>query len=252
MALKCLVYVGGSPQHEIRTRISRVIARSGNRRKDLRAVVVAGGRVRAGQRVRGVLDRADLVIAADRGLEWCLELGATPDLVVGDFDSVSSEALETARERGWPIETHPVEKDATDGEIALRRALTRGATSVSLLGALDGEDRLDHGFANLLLLAFPETEGVNVRLVDEYREASLLRARELVELRGVRGDVVSLLPLTEPARGVTTWGLKYDLLGVPLHMGSTRGLSNELVWPHAQVQLADGLLLVVLERQRAG
>ena len=186
------------------------------------------------------------------GLERCLELEKAPDLVVGDFDSVSAAALETARERGWPIETHPVEKDATDGEIALRRALTRGASSVSVLGALDGEDRLDHGVANLLLLANPETEGVNVRLVDEYREASLLRARELVEFRGVRGDVVSLLPLTEPAHGVTTWGLKYELLGVPLHMGSTRGLSNELVWPHAQVQLADGLLLVVLERRHAG
>ena len=215
-------------------------------------MVVAGGHVRVGDRVRGALNSADLVIAADRGLERCLELEMAPDLVVGDFDSVSAAALETARERGWPIETHPVEKDATDGEIALRRALTRGASSVSVLGALDGEDRLDHGFANLLLLANPETEGVHVRLVDEHREASLLRARELVEFRGVRGDVVSLLPLTEPAHGVTTWGLKYELLGVPLHMGSTRGLSNELVWPHAQVQLADGLLLVVLERRHAG
>jgi thiamine pyrophosphokinase len=122
---------------------------------------------------------------------------------------------------------------------------------VTVFGALDGEDRLDHGFANLLLLGLPETEGVEVCLMDEYREARLLRARELVELHGARGDVVSLMPLTEPAAGVTTWGLKYELLGIPLHMGSTRGLSNELVWPHAQVQLADGRLLVLMERQRS-
>ncbi len=228
-----------------------MIADSEHGRKGSHAVVVAGGNVRVGDRVRRELSRADFVIAADRGLEKCVELHVVPDLVVGDFDSVNIAILDMARDRGWPIETHPVDKDATDGEIALRRALDRGASSVSILGALDGEDRLDHGFANLLLLVLPETERVHVRLVDEYREASLLRARGVVELRGVRGDVVSLLPLTEPANGVTTWGLKYDLLGVPLHMGSTRGLSNELVWPHAQVQLADGLLLVVLERQRA-
>ncbi len=216
----------------------------------LRAAVVAGGHLRIGDRVRSALRAADFVIAADRGLEHCLELGLEPDLVVGDFDSVGAGALETARTNGWPIETHPAEKDATDGEIALREALTRGATTVTVFGALDGEDRLDHGFANLLLLGLPETERVRVRLMDEYREASLLRARELVELHGVRGDVVSLMPLTEPAAGVTTWGLKYELLGIPLHMGSTRGLSNELVWPHAQIQLADGRLLVLMERHR--
>ena len=178
-----------------------------------------------------------------------MELGIEPHLVVGDFDSVGEDALGTARTRGWPIETHPAEKDATDGEIALREALTRGAGMVTVFGALDGEDRLDHGFANILLLGLPETEGAQVSLMDEHREARLLRARELVELHGARGDIVSLMPLTEPAAGVTTWGLKYELLGVPLHMGSTRGLSNELVWPHAQINLADGRLLVLMERQ---
>lgn len=228
-----------------------MIHRSGRGKSTLHAAVVAGGHLRIGDRVRTALQAADFVIAADRGLEHCLELGIEPDLVVGDFDSVGEDALETARTRGWPIETHPVEKDATDGEIALREALTRGAGMVTVFGALDGEDRLDHGFANILLLGLPETEGVQVSLMDEYREARLLRARELVELYGARGDVVSLMPLTEPAAGVTTWGLKYELLGVPLHMGSTRGLSNELVWPHAQIQLADGRLLVLMERQRS-
>jgi thiamine pyrophosphokinase len=215
----------------------------------LHVAIIAGGNLRAGSRVRVVLESADLVIAADRGLERCLELGVDPDLVVGDFDSVTDTALETARARGFPIETHPVEKDATDGEIALREALDRGANEVTLLGALDGEDRLDHGFANLLLLGLPETVGTQVRLLDEYRQASLLRAGDLVELHGNRGDIVSLMPLTEPAAGITTWGLKYDLLGIPLHMGSTRGISNELVWPHAQIQLAQGQLLVLMERQ---
>ena len=68
-------------------------------------------------------------------------------------------------------------------------------------------------------------------------------------LSGQRGDIVSLLPLTSVAEGVTTWGLKYDLSGITLKMGSTRGVSNELVWPEAQVGIATGMLVAFLERR---
>ena len=53
---------------------------------------------------------------------------------------------------------------------------------------------------------------------------------------------MSLLPLSDTGAVVTTWGLKYDLLGVRLEYGATRGVSNELAWPGAEVSVAEGML----------
>ena len=211
------------------------------------AVVVAGGRVSVGPRVRAAVESAELVIAADYGIVHCLAQGWVPNLVVGDFDSTPMSALRDARARGWEIKTYPAEKDATDGELALREAMRRGADQILMLGVLDGDDRFDHALANVLMLTQPETEGKNVRLMDEAREVRLLRSRETGEITGTAGDIVSLLPLSEIVNGVTTWGLKYDLSGIALYRGSTRGVSNELVWPVSQVQLVSGLLLVIHE-----
>jgi len=214
----------------------------------LTACIVAGGEVTPGDRVLAVLEESDIIIAADRGLDVCVELDITPTLCIGDFDSASEEAMRTARERGWPVVEYPSEKTATDGELALDEAISRGARRIRVLGALTGLDRLDHGAANLLLLAKPELSGIDIRLMDENREAFVLRKGESKSVTGQRGDYVTLLPLSDTGVTVTTWGLKYDLLGISLGYGSTRGVSNELTWQQANITVEEGLVLVLQER----
>ena len=218
----------------------------------LTACIVAGGDITPGDRVMDTLRRSDIIIAADRGLDACLELGITPTLCIGDFDSVSDDAVQTARERGWPVVEYPSEKAATDGELALDEAITRGAGKIRILGALTGLDRMDHGAANLLLLAKPEFSRIDIRLLDENREAFVLRKGASASVTGQRGDYVTLLPLSETGATVTTWGLKYDLLGISLGYGSTRGVSNELAWRHANITVEEGLVLVMQERVGSG
>ena len=65
------------------------------------------------------------MIAADAGLDHAEALGLPVDLVVGDLDSVSKEALERARRAGIAIEEHPAAKDQTDLELALDAAMER-------------------------------------------------------------------------------------------------------------------------------
>lgn len=214
----------------------------------LTACIVAGGDITPGDRVMTVLRESDIIIAADRGLDICVELGITPTLCIGDFDSASDDAIRTARERGWPLVEYPSEKTATDGELALDEAMTRGAKRIRILGALTGLDRLDHGVANLLLSARPDLSGIDIRLLDENREAFVLRKGASASLTGQRGDYVTLLPLSETGAAVTTWGLKYDLLGISLGYGSTRGVSNELAWQQANITVEEGRLLVLQER----
>src|SRR5262245_26352321 len=88
------------------------------------------------------LDRSAFVIAADSGLDHAAALGFTADVVVGDLDSVTPDALAEARARGADVEPHPAEKDETDLELALRKAVALGARRVTVIGG--GGGRHDH------------------------------------------------------------------------------------------------------------
>ncbi|HKZ29244.1 MAG TPA: thiamine pyrophosphokinase, partial [Acidimicrobiia bacterium] len=74
------------------------------------------------------------VVAADSGLDRARELGFEIDLLVGDLDSISSDGRQQAEANGTRIERHPVYKDATDMELALKAARRQGARRVIVIG----------------------------------------------------------------------------------------------------------------------
>ena len=115
--------------------------------------------------LRAALSRAleapDLVVGADGGALKAMSLGLRLDLVVGDGDSLAPERIVELRRGGIEVIIHPVDKDESDTELAVREALARGATSIAIVGAFGGT-RLEHSVANLLLLTLPELAGVDV------------------------------------------------------------------------------------------
>ena len=188
-----------------------------------------------------VLPTDAYVIAADSGLANAAGLGLHVDLLVGDMDSVGAAALSAAVDDGTEVERHPVAKDRTDIAIALDAALRRGTDRVTVVGGHGG--RLDHHLANALLLASARYASLHV---DAYMgPAHLHVVRDAVRLTGVRGELVSLLPMHGTAHGVVTEGLLYPLRSEDLPPGSTRGVSNELTGNAATVSLVDGVLLAV-------
>lgn len=188
---------------------------------------------------------AELVVAADGAADTLLAGGCRPGLVVGDLDSLLPSTLALLEAAGVPIERHPVEKDATDGELALRAALVRGATTIRVAGAFGGP-RLDHSIASLGLLALPDLQRIDVALITPTDTVRLLHGPVSHRLAGAPGDIVSLLPLSERVAGVTTAGLRYALAGATLDRGPTLGASNELMSPDASVAIADGMLIVTI------
>jgi thiamine pyrophosphokinase len=208
----------------------------------MKVVVVA-----AGDLAEGDLDEladAELVIAADGGAAALVASERRVDRIVGDLDSIDPGLVERLAEAGTAIERHPVDKEASDTELAVSSALAAGATQVVLLGAVGGP-RLDHELANLLLLADPSLAGIDLRAVHRPSVVRPLRGGERLELIGRVGDLVTLLPIGGEADGVTTGGLRWSLDAATLPLGGSRGLSNEVTAPDAWVSLERGTLLVV-------
>lgn len=193
-----------------------------------------------------------LVIAADGGARHAPGLDVRIDRWVGDGDSVEAALLDSLRAEGTTIDRSPRDKDESDTELAVATALAAGADRLSIVGALGGP-RLDHALANLTLLSLPELRNLDVRILTAGHRVRLLVADDpaptalasRLDLAGRVGDVVSLLPVGADVTGVSTEGLRYPLRDEPLRLGRTRGLSNVLVAPEAEVVIRTGRLLVV-------
>ena len=208
----------------------------------MRIVVIASGVLAPGDKTW--LDGADVVIAADGGANALDRLGRRPDRLVGDLDSADPALVERLEAAGTRIDRHPVDKEASDTELAVRAAMAEGAEKVDLLGATGGE-RLDHELANLLLLADPDFAGIELRTIVGATTVRAARGGQEMALQGTPGDLVTLLPIGGDAVGVTTSGLRWPLDGATLRMGGSRGLSNVIDAGGASVRLTDGILLVV-------
>lgn len=202
--------------------------------------VVAGGELPEPQRFAPFARAANLVIAADAGYDYLLAMGARPQLLLGDLDSISPTALADARRAAVTMETFPTEKDCTDTELVLREAVRRGAACVLACGTFG--DRLDHTLANVLLLASPALRETDVRLLDARQEVRLVHGS--VQLRTQPGETISLLPVGGEVRGVTTTGLYYPLSDATLQTGPALGISNVAVGEDVAVRAASGALLI--------
>lgn len=203
--------------------------------------VVLNGEFGNPQRLIAMTQGADVVVAADGGASWLVQQGLTPDVVVGDMDSLDPKLASELEAHCTRLVRHSCAKDQTDAELALLEAVDLGARRITVLGALGG--RVDHALANVHLLLMPQLSGVHTVLFDG--TSYLWVTRDRTEIRGVTGDTVSLIPLGGDATGVETDGLAYPLRGETLHCGAARGVSNILSEPIAHVTLRSGALLVV-------
>lgn len=198
-------------------------------------VVFAAGAGTAG------ISPAATIIAADAGAEAALALGLHVDIAVGDFDSLSPDALERLEQDGARIERHPAAKDATDLELALDEAVALAPTRVLVVGGSAG--RLDHLLGILVLLGARKYAGAEVDARLGAATVHVLRGERTIA--GTPGETVSLFALHGPAVGVRTGGLVYPLAGETLDAGTSRGCSNAFAEATATIAVESGVVLAV-------
>lgn len=211
--------------------------------RGIRAIIFANGVMDSWPPGLEIDPEADLIIAADGGLAHCLAWGHRPLMVVGDLDSADPGEVDRLAGQGVEIVRHPARKDDTDLELALNLAVARGAVKVTILGGLGA--RWDMTLANTALLASGAARGVDIRLMDGGQTITCLQGPGRAALTGRPGDILSLIPLSDPASGITLHGLEYPLNRAVLPRGSSRGVSNVFVGQGAEVELESGCLLIV-------
>ena len=193
--------------------------------------------------MRHVLATHSLIIAADGGFEHALSVGHSPHVLIGDMDSISARHLEEAEAFGIEVIRHPVHKDQTDTELAVRLALERGKVMLPVVSG--GGDRLDHILGMLHSVAPLASEDVHVELWIGAAHVEIVPAGSWRTIVVGEEPLVSLIPLGGPARGVVTERMNWEMDGGTLEVFSSRGVSNVPLDDTFNVTLAEGVLAVI-------
>lgn len=189
----------------------------------------------------------DLLIAADSGMNFLYRNGLTPDVIAGDFDSVSDEAYMHFSQMPEIelIRLNPI-KDDTDTEFVIREAIRRGAKEITILGGTG--TRLDHVIGNIHLLGIGLACGVEIELIDAHNRIRMVDSRITLDKDEQFGKYVSILPFAGSAKGVTLTGFKYPLKDHTIESFCSLGISNEIEDEKATVEVKEGILLMIESR----
>lgn len=188
------------------------------------------------------------LIAADKGLEFFITAGIRPDLVIGDFDSLSLEGkLYMERLPKASIYRLKPEKDDSDTQSAVNLAISQGAKDILILGGTG--TRLDHVIANLGLLLSAREQGVDIRLADVNNFITLVDNGTVLQRDHQYGKYVSFFSIGGDVTGLTLEGFKYPLHEHHLRFAeSGLTVSNEIQDPEARITFDQGNLLMLMTK----
>lgn len=211
----------------------------------MRGLIITGGNIRdefACEKIK--TGGYDMIMAADSGMDFLYRNHLTPDIIVGDFDSVDHDALDFFKEdnRIEFCRLNP-EKDDTDTEYAIRDALSRGITQLTILGGTGS--RIDHVLGNISLLGIGLEENVEIELVDEHNRVRMIDKPLSIRKDEQFGRFVSLIPYTGRVEHVTLTGFKYTLDDYTMGGFNSLGVSNEIAEEVAHIEFRSGILLVI-------
>ena len=184
-------------------------------------------------------DPHDFIIAADGGLCWCRQEKLTPNLLLGDFDSLG-ETL--APEHPCEIQTFPSEKDDTDMMLAVKVGLARGYEEFHIYGGLGA--RLDHTLANLQTLLYLAQHQANGYLYGDAWGYTGLQNGTFILPHAPADALFSVFCLGSDAHGVSIRGAKYPLDHVVLTASFPVGVSNRFLTGPVEVEVQTGSLII--------
>ncbi|MCK8817273.1 thiamine diphosphokinase [Natroniella sulfidigena] len=208
-----------------------------------RAIVFINGKMKGKKEFYlKYIQKEDKVFCADGGAKHTYNLGLMPELILGDFDSISKEVLSYYQNKGVELKKYPSEKDKTDTQLLLELLSKRGFQKVIIFAGLGGG--LDHILGNLYLLEKFSELDLDISLVTPSEIIEVITEQKVI--KDQQNKRVSFSPLTSKATGIDLTGFKYQLKNGVMVRGNTLGLGNFIVEKEATVKLKTGKLLMII------
>lgn len=187
-----------------------------------------------------------MVIAVDNGLAAAHKMGIRPDVIIGDFDTVSPELLDIyENQMDIKIIKLSPEKDDTDTEAAVCFAAEHGIKEIDILGATGS--RFDHTYANMFLLKKAMEQNIMIYLYTGLSKIYLVHGRKEYHREDFFGAYISFLQFDGSALGVTMEGFKYNVSDFDFDTNKTYrlGVSNEPLKEQASIVIQHGYMLAI-------
>jgi thiamine pyrophosphokinase len=207
-----------------------------------RAVVLCAGPPPEDDLLRYWLTGADFFVCTDSAGHPYDQLPMSPDVVIGDFDSLSGRVLDG---RAGPRFLQVDDQYTTDSEKALLFLIEQGIEEVILLGSTGW--RLDHTIFNCQLLE-RYADKLRICLAGPNADTVRLGPETQVSLNLPAGARFSLLPIMGPVPGVTLEGARFPLLGDLLEPGGPALISNQVLISPLLISVGEGSLLLAVDR----
>ncbi len=186
----------------------------------------------------------DKIIAVDGGLSAANLLGVHPDLIVGDFDTVSESLVQLYLSKGSTVERLNPIKDDTDTQYAIKRLIELGADKIDIIGGTGG--RIDHTMSNIYMLKMAYECGIKARMYDRINKISVIKGKNVIKRDELYGRYISFIQLEGAAKDVTMTGFVYNVkhFDFDTDKGYRMGVSNEFAGDTATVDIGEGMFIM--------
>lgn len=213
-------------------------------RKVKQVLIVGNGEDYDEGKICKLADESDRIIACDGGYNLLHRLRIEPDTLIGDFDSVDKKI---AVNKNVEILRYPPEKDFSDSELALQKAVSFGPERICFV-AVTGF-YWDHSLANVVNLFRyeKELENISVRIITRNSEIFPIvskkkgRSYRFSNLKGRRFSFFIL----EPLKGLQMEGFQYTFLVEDLERYQY-SLSNVISEEKAVISFLEGKIVGIL------
>ena len=186
-------------------------------------------------------ETGDLIIAADAGYLTAKKMGVTPDILLGDFDTLGEENIPD----GIECLRVPAEKNDTDTQLAVQVAIERGVWEIVIIGGLSG--RIDHTLSTLAILEdlWERKAGrIYATLTDGKNRVRFIRSSGTILPRS-QYRFFSLIAADETVKGITLDGCKYPLKNGRISRRNQWAVSNEITGNCALIEIKRGGVWVI-------
>lgn len=186
-----------------------------------------------------------IFIGADRGSLYLIEEGIMPTEIVGDFDSLSEEEWIKVSNLVKNVEKVQAEKDETDTDLALLKALEYNPSEIYLTGVTGG--RLDHFEAAIRSMYRFQmlNRKTKIKIINSHNEICILLPGKHTILRDEKYRYISFFAYENEVENVTLRGVKYETTNETIEIGTSRFTSNELISELGYISFSSGICLMI-------